>query len=93
MTNSSIFKMTEEETKALYRELGSNEATIKSILFSLDELRSLIKILQEEVFKIKLTAEITKMKLVIYGSLGGAGFSVALFFFKFFISKMGVQND
>ena len=92
MNDSYAFKMSDSDIKSLYKELGSNEANISNIINNLEELRRLIKQLQEDVFKLKTNAEITKVKLAMYGSLGGVAYSVGIYFFKYIITKVGVSN-
>lgn len=92
MNDLYIFKMSDGDIKSLYKELGSNEANIANILGNLEELKKLIKQLQEDIFKLKVSAEVTKVKLMTYGSLGGVAYSIGIYFFKFLISKMGVVN-
>lgn len=89
--NDSLFKLSSGDIKDLYKEMGSNEANISLMLSSVNELKRLIDKLQEEVVKLKLSAEVTKTKLIMYGSLGGIAYSTGLYFLKYLLSKLGVQ--
>jgi len=88
MVENGIFKMSEEQTQAIFKQMGSTEANYNFLLKIIDELKEKVDKLQEELFRIKLTAEITKIKLMFFGSAGGFFASFGLYLIKTFIIEV-----
>lgn len=88
MGENGIYKMSEDQTQAIFKQMGSAEANYKFLFKILDELKEKVDKLQEELFRIKLTAEITKVKLMVFGSVGGFFASFGLYLIKTFILEV-----
>jgi len=86
-----IYKLSNEEMKSLYKEMGSTEANLINLLNTVNDLKRIIKEIQDDITQLKLNSAVTKVTLMMYGSLGGLAFSAGLYFVKIFLNKTGAE--
>lgn len=81
------YKLSQEEMKELYKEMGSTETMITMIQKALDLLSKEVKELRREVEKVKIAAAITNTKIMFYGAAGSLLLTFVVHLIKKYLSK------
>jgi septal ring factor EnvC (AmiA/AmiB activator) len=84
-----VYKLDADSMMQIHRELGATEATLSNIAKALEDVQKMIRELQKEVEQVKLGAAVTKTKIALYGALGSAGFTFAIYIVKTYLLKKG----
>jgi len=85
MNDSTIHRINEEDVRTVYENIGSTRTERYFMEKDLNDLKLKIEKVQEEIITIKITSEVTKVKLMFYGVIGGSLYSIVLYFIKTFL--------